>query len=60
MAWGLWAICLRAHSDLQRGFGEVLNPCLDRAVDVLECLTHRGVAVAMNEFNVREREESDE
>ena len=27
---------------------EVLNPCLDRAVDALECLIHRGVAVAMN------------
>jgi len=39
---------------------EILNPCLDRAVDALECLIHRGVAVAMNEFNVREREESDE
>jgi len=39
---------------------EVLNPCLDRAVDALECLIHRGVAVAMNEFNVREREENDE
>ena len=39
---------------------EVLNPCLDRAVDALECLIHRGIAVAMNEFNVREREESDE
>jgi len=35
---------------------EVLNPCLDRAVDALECLIHRGVTVAMNEFNVRERE----
>jgi PTH1 family peptidyl-tRNA hydrolase len=39
---------------------EVLNPCLDRAVDALECLIHRGIAVAMNEFNVREREESEE
>jgi PTH1 family peptidyl-tRNA hydrolase len=39
---------------------EVLNPCLDRAVDALECLIHRGVAVAMNQFNVREREESDQ
>ena len=39
---------------------EVLNPCLDRAVDALECLIHRGTAVAMNQFNVREREESDE
>ena len=32
---------------------EVLNPCLDRAVDALECVIHRGLAVAMNEFNVR-------
>ncbi len=34
---------------------EILSPCLDRAVDALECLIHRGVAVAMNEFNVREK-----
>jgi PTH1 family peptidyl-tRNA hydrolase len=39
---------------------EVLNPCLDRAVDALECLIHRGVTVAMNEFNVREREVPEE
>ncbi|MGH7217544.1 MAG: aminoacyl-tRNA hydrolase [Nitrospiraceae bacterium] len=39
---------------------EALNPCLDRAVDALECVIHRGVAVAMNEFNVREREENNE
>jgi PTH1 family peptidyl-tRNA hydrolase len=39
---------------------EVLNPCLDRAIDALECLIHRGVAVAMNEFNVRERETPEE
>jgi len=39
---------------------EVLNPCLDRAVDALECLIHRGVAAAMNEFNVRERETPEE
>ena len=39
---------------------EILNPCLDRAVDALECLIHRGVAVAMNEFNVRERETTEE
>jgi peptidyl-tRNA hydrolase, PTH1 family len=39
---------------------EILNPCLDRAVDALECVIHRGVAVAMNEFNVREREENNE
>ena len=34
---------------------EVLNPCLDHAVDALECLIHRGTAVAMNQFNVREK-----
>lgn len=34
---------------------EIVSPCLDRAVDALECLIHRGVAVAMNEFNVREK-----
>jgi peptidyl-tRNA hydrolase, PTH1 family len=39
---------------------EVLNPCLDRAVDALEYLIHRGTAAAMNQFNVREREESNE
>jgi peptidyl-tRNA hydrolase, PTH1 family len=39
---------------------EVLNPCLDRAVDALECLIHRGTVVAMNEFNVRERETTEE
>jgi PTH1 family peptidyl-tRNA hydrolase len=39
---------------------EILNPCLDRAVDALECLIHRGAAVAMNEFNVRERETAEE
>lgn len=38
---------------------EVLNPCLDLAVDALECLIHQGVSAAMNQFNVREREESD-
>lgn len=35
----------------------VLEPCLERAVDALECLIHRGTAVAMNQFNVRERGE---
>ena len=39
---------------------EVLNPCLDRSVDALECLIHRGVAVAMNEFNVREQNSTNE
>ena len=33
----------------------VYGPCLERAVDALECLVHRGVSVAMNQFNVRER-----
>lgn len=33
----------------------VFEPCLERAVDALECLAHRGVAVAMNQFNVREK-----
>jgi peptidyl-tRNA hydrolase, PTH1 family len=32
----------------------VFEPCLDRAVDALECVIHRGIAVAMNQFNVRE------
>lgn len=32
----------------------VFAPCLERAVDALECLIHRGVAAAMNQFNVRE------
>lgn len=39
---------------------EVLNPCLDRAVDALECLIHRGIAVAMNQFNIREKPAGDE
>ncbi|UVT15292.1 MAG: aminoacyl-tRNA hydrolase [Nitrospira sp.] len=33
----------------------VFEPCLDRAVDALECLIHRGPEVAMNQFNVREK-----
>ncbi|GKS57184.1 peptidyl-tRNA hydrolase [Nitrospira sp.] len=37
-----------------------IEPCLDRAVDALECLIHRGVSVAMNQFNVRERESTEE
>ena len=38
---------------------QVLNPCLERAVDALECLIHRGPSVAMNQFNVRERDEGE-
>jgi PTH1 family peptidyl-tRNA hydrolase len=34
---------------------EALEPCLDRAVDALEWVIHRGTAAAMNEFNVREK-----
>jgi len=32
----------------------VLGPCVERAVDALECLIHRGLSAAMNQFNVRE------
>jgi peptidyl-tRNA hydrolase, PTH1 family len=33
----------------------VMDPCLERAVDALECLIHRGPESAMNQFNVREK-----
>jgi len=39
---------------------EVLDPCLDRAVDALECLIHRGTTVAMNQFNTREKQDEEE
>jgi PTH1 family peptidyl-tRNA hydrolase len=39
---------------------EVFDPCIERAVDALECLIHRGVETAMNQFNVRERAEEGE
>lgn len=39
---------------------EVFGPCVERAVDALECLIHRGVETAMNQFNVREGKESGE
>jgi len=32
----------------------VFTPCLERAVDALECLIHRGLSTAMNQFNIRE------
>ena len=32
----------------------VHEPCLERGVDALELLLHRGVATAMNQFNVRD------
>ena len=35
---------------------DVIEPCMDRAVDALEVLVHRGTAAAMNQFNVRERD----
>lgn len=38
----------------------VFEPCLERAVDALECLIHRGPDVAMNQFNVREESRSGE
>jgi len=34
---------------------EIFEPCLERAVDAMECLIHRGTEVAMNQFNVREK-----
>lgn len=34
---------------------EVFTPCLERAVDAMECLIHRGLSTAMNQFNVREK-----
>lgn len=37
----------------------VFEPCLERAVDALECLIHRGPDVAMNQFNAREKVESE-
>jgi len=39
---------------------DVLSPCLDRAVDALESVIHRGIAVAMNQFNVREQNSTNE
>ncbi|MDF0645322.1 MAG: aminoacyl-tRNA hydrolase [Nitrospira sp.] len=35
---------------------DVFEPCLERAVDALECLIHRGTEVAMNRFNVRDHQ----
>lgn len=37
---------------------DVIEPCLERAVDALECLIHRGTEAAMNQYNVRERQPS--
>jgi peptidyl-tRNA hydrolase, PTH1 family len=39
---------------------EVIEPCLERTVDALEVLIHRGTEAAMNQFNVRERGEGDQ
>ena len=35
---------------------EIIEPCLERAVDALESLIHRGTETAMNQFNVRDRD----
>lgn len=43
-----------------RGEMALFQPCLERAVDALECLIHRGTEAAMNQFNVRERERAEE
>lgn len=37
---------------------EAIAPALERAVDALECLLHRGLSVAMNQFNIRDRPET--
>lgn len=34
---------------------DVVDPCIERAVDALEWLIHRGTEAAMNRFNVREK-----
>ena len=39
---------------------DLIEPCLERAVDTLECLIHRGTEVAMNQFNIRDRENGNE
>ena len=39
---------------------DIIEPCLERAVDTLECLIHRGTEVAMNQFNIRDRENGNE
>jgi peptidyl-tRNA hydrolase, PTH1 family len=41
---------------MTRAESDVIDPCMDRAVDALEVLIHRGPAAAMNQFNVRERD----
>jgi PTH1 family peptidyl-tRNA hydrolase len=33
----------------------ILDPCVERAVDALECWIHRGTSVVMNQFNIREK-----
>ena len=33
----------------------VIDPCLERAVDALEYLLHRGPEAAMNQFNIRDK-----
>jgi len=38
-----------------KGEVAVFDPCLERVVDALECLIHRGPEAAMNQFNVREK-----
>lgn len=35
---------------------EIIEPCLERAVDALEALIHHGTETAMNQFNVRDRD----
>jgi PTH1 family peptidyl-tRNA hydrolase len=39
---------------------KIIEPCLERAVDALEILIHRGLEAAMNQFNVRDRDQANE
>ena len=39
---------------------EIIEPCLERAVDALEVLIHRGTEAAMKQFNVRDRDNGGE
>ncbi|MFM8540581.1 MAG: aminoacyl-tRNA hydrolase [Nitrospira sp.] len=38
----------------------IYEPCLEHVVDALECLIHRGVSTAMNQFNIRDKAADEE
>jgi PTH1 family peptidyl-tRNA hydrolase len=48
---------LERVGDEERG---ILELCVERAVDALECLVRRGPVAAMNQFNVREPDTKEE